>query len=76
MADDAAFNGAMTMRGKSKFGGQANKPTGEAERAAVDAGRFDHMAAGDIKDRFLARLKVGSVAQLAVLSYKPRLINS
>jgi hypothetical protein len=55
---DSAFNGAMTMHGKSKFGGQANKSTGEAGRASVDGGRFNHLAASDVKDRFIARLKV------------------
>jgi len=48
----------MTMHGKSKFGGQANKSTGEAGRASVDGGRFNHLAASDVKDRFIARLKV------------------
>lgn len=56
MAD--AFNGTMTVRGKSKFGGQSNKPAGEADRASVDGGRFNNVAASDVKERFLARLKV------------------
>jgi len=43
------------MRGKSKFGGQA----GGKEKAADDGGRYDDMPLAEVKEKFLARLKIG-----------------
>lgn len=46
------------VRGKSKFGGQANKIIDQAEE--FDVG---DSAAGDIKERFLLRLRVCQTLQ-------------
>lgn len=49
-----AFSAGLGMRGKSKFGGQANRGAG-----AEDGGRYDDMAPEEVKEKFLARLKIG-----------------
>ena len=52
------FATGMAKRGVSKFGGQANVTRTDREGGKVEEGRFADMTQSEVKDRFVARLKV------------------